>query len=57
MKAAMIINLVLKVVALAMGIGSVVLGFFPKEVDLDTQITFLGIGLLALAVASIMKMK
>ncbi|MFN2216405.1 MAG: hypothetical protein ACK2TS_05620 [Anaerolineales bacterium] len=50
-----IIEFLLKVIALGMGIASVVLGFFPIEVDLDSQITFLGIGLLALAIASIMK--
>ena len=50
----MIITLVLKVVAMAMGIVSIVLGFFPKEVDNKTQITFLGIGLAALALASLM---
>lgn len=32
MNVAMIINLVLKVVAMAMGIVSLVLGFFPKEI-------------------------
>jgi hypothetical protein len=50
----MIIALVLKVVGMAMGIGSVVLGFFPKETDTDTHVTLLGIGLVALAIASLM---
>ena len=50
----MIITLVLKVVAMAMGIVSVVLGFFPKETDNNTHITLLGIGLAALAIASLM---
>ena len=49
-----IIVLVFKVVALAMGIVSIVLGFFPSETDMDTHITLLGIGLAALAVASLM---
>lgn len=49
-----IIVLVLKVVALAMGIASIVLGFFPKEVDNMTHITFLGIGLVAIAIASLL---
>jgi hypothetical protein len=46
--------LVLKVVAMALGIASVVLGFFPKEAKTDTHITLLGIGLAALALASLM---
>ena len=50
----MIISLILKVVAMAMGIVSVVLGFFPKETDNKTHITLLGIGLAALAIASLM---
>lgn len=35
--------LIIKVVALAMGIVSIVLGFFPKEADNKNQITFFGI--------------
>ena len=50
----MIIPLVLKVGAMAMGIVSIVLGFFPKETDNKTHITLLGIGLAALALASLM---
>jgi len=50
----MIITLVLKVVAMAMGIVSIVLGFFSKETDNKTQITILGIGLAALVIASLM---
>jgi uncharacterized membrane protein HdeD (DUF308 family) len=50
----MIITLVLKVLAMAMGIVSIVLGFFPKETDNKTHITLLGIGLAALALASLM---
>lgn len=46
-----IIVLVLKVVAMAMGIETIVLGFFPKETSSDTQTTFLGIGLTAIALA------
>jgi hypothetical protein len=49
----MIITLVLKVVAVAMGIASLVLGFFPKEMDVDTHITLLSIGLAALAIAAL----
>ena len=49
-----IIELVLKVVAVAMGIVSIVMGFFPKETDVDTHITLLSIGLAALAIAAIM---
>ena len=50
----MIISLVLKVVAMAMGIVSIVLGFFPKETNTDTHITLLSIGLGALAFAAIL---
>jgi len=49
-----IIELVLRVVAVAMGIVSIVMGFFPKETDVDTHITLLSIGLAALAIAAIM---
>jgi hypothetical protein len=55
MKTEQIIQLVLKAAALALGIGSIVLGFFPNAADLDTYITMLGMGLAALAVASLMK--
>ena len=51
MDADMIIVMVFKVVALAIGIVSIVLGFFPKEANNKTQITILGIGLTALAMA------
>ena len=54
MDVAMIITLVLKVVAMAMGIVSIVLGYFPKETNTKTHITLLGIGLAALAIASLM---
>ena len=49
MDVTLIIKLVLKAVALAMGIASIVLGFFPKESDLKTRLTLLSIGLTALA--------
>jgi hypothetical protein len=49
-----IVTLVLKVVAMAMGIVSIVLGFFPKETNTKTHITLLGIGLAAHAIATLM---
>ena len=48
-----IIGLVLKAVALGMGVVSIVLGFFPDAADAETQITLLSIGLFALAVAAL----
>lgn len=53
MKTNKIIELVLKAVALAMGVASLVLGFIPEAADLDTQITLLSIGLAALALNSL----
>lgn len=50
----MIIQLVLKVVGMAMGIASIVMGYFPKEANTKTHITLLGIGLTALAIAALM---
>ena len=50
----MIITLVLKVVAMALGIASLVLGFFPKETSTETHITLLSIGLAALGIAALM---
>ena len=50
----MIIQLVLKVVAMAMGIVSIVMGFFPKETTVKTHITMLSIGLAALGIAALM---
>ena len=50
-----IIYLVLKAVAVGMSVASIVLGFLPDAADVDTQITFLGIGLFALAVAALQK--
>lgn len=49
----MIIQLVLKVVAMAMGIVSIVLGFFPQGRNTKTQVTQLSIGLTALAIAAL----
>jgi hypothetical protein len=48
-----IITLVLKVVAVAMGIVSIVLGFFPKETNIKTHITLLSNGLAALAISAL----
>jgi len=39
---------------MAMGIVSIVLGFFPNETKTKTHITMLSIGLAALAIASLM---
>ena len=47
-----IINLILKVVAMAMAIVSIVMGFFPRETNVDTHITLLSIGLAALSIAA-----
>ena len=49
-----IIGLVLKVVALAMGVVSIILGFL-KVADIDTQVTLLSIGLFTLAFAALQK--
>ena len=48
-----IVGLVLKAVAMGMGVVSIVLGFIPGAGDVDTQVTLLGIGLAALAVAAL----
>ena len=50
-----IINLVLKAVAVGMSVASIVLGFLPDAADTDTQLTLLGIGLFALALAALQK--
>ena len=50
-----IINLILKAVALAMAIASIMMGFFPGETAVETHITLLSIGLAALAVAALQK--
>ena len=52
-----IVGLVLKAVALGMGVVSIVLGFIPGAANADTQVTLLGIGLAALAVAALQKEK
>ena len=49
-----IIPVVLKAVALAMGIVSIILGFLDVA-DTSTQITLLSIGLFALALAALQK--
>lgn len=51
-----ITNLVLKAVALAMSVASIVLGILDAG-DADTHVTFLGIGLLALALAGLQKVE
>jgi hypothetical protein len=48
-----IIELVLKVVAMAMAIVSIVMGFFPKETTVKTHITLLSTGLAAPAIAAL----
>jgi hypothetical protein len=48
-----IIPLVLKAVALGMGVVSIVLGFLSDAADVTTQITLLSIGLFALALAAL----
>jgi len=50
-----IVNLILKAVAMAMAIASIVMGFFPGEATIETHITLLGIGLAALAIAALQK--
>ncbi len=50
-----IISLVLKAVALAMGVVSIVLGILPEAADVGTQVTLLSIGLFALALAALQK--
>ena len=49
-----IIALVLKALAMAMAIVSIVMGFFPGETTVKTHITMLSIGLAALAIAALM---
>jgi hypothetical protein len=49
------IKLILKAVALAMAIASIVTGFFPGETTVETHITLLSIGLTALAIAALQK--
>jgi hypothetical protein len=50
-----IINLVLKAVALGMGVVSIVLGIIPGAADVSTQVTLPSIGLFALALAALQK--
>ena len=50
-----IVSLVLKAVALGMGVVSIVLEFLPDAADIGTQITLLSIGLAALAIAALQK--
>jgi hypothetical protein len=50
-----IVNLVLKAVAVGMGIVSIVLSFLPDVSDVNTHITLLSIGLTALAIAALQK--
>ena len=50
---ARITRLVLKAVAVGMSVASIVMGFIPSVADTDTQMTLLGIGLAALAVAAL----
>ena len=54
MDAKSIIELILKVVAMAMAIASIVMGFFPRETNVETHITMLSIGLAALAIAALL---
>jgi hypothetical protein len=49
-----IINLVLKAVALAMGVVSLILGILGVA-DVSTQVTLLSIGLFTLALAALQK--
>ncbi|MFN2189707.1 MAG: hypothetical protein ACK2T3_13160 [Candidatus Promineifilaceae bacterium] len=48
-------SLVLKAVAVGMSVTSIVLGFIPDVADVDTQITLIGIGLAALAIAALQR--
>jgi hypothetical protein len=48
-----ITTLVLKAVALGMGVVSIVLGIIPEAANLGTQVTLLSIGLAALALAAL----
>ena len=50
-----IISLVLKAVALGMAVVSIVLGFLPGAADVSTQVSFLSIGLAALALDALQK--
>ncbi|MBA7606051.1 hypothetical protein ES703_13189 [subsurface metagenome] len=55
-KAQGIIDLIFKAIALAMSVAIIILGI-QKEVDIDTRVTLLGIGLAAPGIAGIQKVK
>jgi len=55
-KAKKIIDLALKGIALAMSIASIITGIVG-EATLETHVTMLGIGLLALAIAGLQKVE
>lgn len=57
MKTGAIIDLILKAVALAMGVASTVIGFIPSVVDTNTRVTLLSIGVVVLAVAALQEEK
>jgi len=50
---ARITRLLLKAVAVGMSVSSIVMGFIPGVADADTQVTLLGVGLAALAIAAL----
>jgi hypothetical protein len=50
-----IISLILKAVALAMAVVSIVLGFLPEAADISTQVTLLSIGLFTLSLSALQK--
>lgn len=49
----LIIELISKVVAVSMGMVSIVLSYFPKEMNTNTHIALLSIGLTALVIAAL----
>ena len=49
-----IIELILKAIAMAMAIVSIVIGFFPRETNVDTHVTLLSIGLATLSIAALL---
>ena len=50
-----LISLVLKAVALCMGVVSIILGILPDAADVGVQVTLLSIGLFTLALAALQK--
>ena len=54
MKTQALIDLILKAVALGMAVASIVLGIL-QAVAVETQVTLLGMGLFALALAALQK--